>query len=45
MLVICSEGTPYLTLGAKVSKGFDQMIPKEGVETYAESFRVFRRLR
>ena len=34
MLVIKSDSTPYLTLGARVRKGFDTRIPKEGVETY-----------
>jgi len=34
ILVVRSGGTPYLTMGARVRKGFDSMIPKEGVETY-----------
>ena len=34
MLVIRSNGSGYLTLGVRVKKGIDSLIPKEGVETY-----------
>ena len=34
MLVIRSKGSGYLTLGVRVKKGIDSLIPKEGVETY-----------
>ena len=34
MLVIKSEGSGYLTLGARVRKGIDLLVPKEGIEVY-----------
>lgn len=34
MLVIKSEGNGYLTLGTRVRKNIDMLIPKEGVEVY-----------
>ena len=34
MLVIRSDGSGYLTLGARVRKGIDLLIPEEGVEVY-----------
>ena len=34
MLVVKSEGSGFLTLGARVRKEFDSLVPKEGVEVY-----------
>lgn len=34
MLVLKTEKSGYVTLGARVSKGYDAGIPKEGVESY-----------
>lgn len=34
MLVVSSEGSGFLTLGARVKKGIDRLVPKEGVEVY-----------
>ena len=34
MLVLRTEGSGYLTLGARVRKAFDSGIPREGVESY-----------
>ncbi|MDE0130633.1 MAG: hypothetical protein OXQ32_00005, partial [bacterium] len=34
MLVIRSEGSGFLTLGARVRKGVDLLVPQEGVEVY-----------
>ena len=34
MLVVRSEGSGFLTLGARVRKEFDSLLPKEGVEVY-----------
>ena len=34
MLVIKSNGSGYLTLGTRIQKGLDSLIPKEGVEVY-----------
>ena len=34
MLVIGSDGSGFLTLGARVRKGIDQGIPAEGIEVY-----------
>ena len=34
MLVIRSNGSGYLTLGTRIQKGLDSLIPKEGVEVY-----------
>ena len=34
MLIIRSNGSGYLTLGTRIRKGLDSLIPKEGVEVY-----------
>ena len=34
MLVVRSGGSGFLTLGARVSKEFDSLVPREGVEVY-----------
>lgn len=34
MLVLQTEKSGYVTLGARVSKGYDAGIPKEGIESY-----------
>ena len=34
MLVLRSEGSGFITMGARVRKGFDTGLPKEGVESY-----------
>ena len=34
MLIIKSNGSGYLTLGTRIQKGLDSLIPKEGVEVY-----------
>lgn len=34
MLIIRSNGSGYLTLGTRIQRGLDSLIPKEGIEVY-----------